>query len=500
MIATLLVTFASGSTYYVSLAGNDQWPGRRPDSAWRHINHACSTVVAGDTVLVLSGRYQERATLRHSGAPGRLIVFKSQPRRTATTWGFDTNSPSAGSYTRIEGFTVEWDTALTGWRDYGIFISSNNVEVVDNYLYDLRRTAIQGNWSQPWTRNAYISNNKISRCQAGIGAVGTNWLLEDNEVERLFQYGRGDCDYTRFFGDSIIFRRNYFHGTHPDSIGSAHVDCFQTFDNNGEHAAYVTIEANRGYDYHQGFMGEAHYYHNSHDIVFKNNIFARGWAWGLCVQDIANVKVFNNTFAYIRWHGAGFSGPYALGGTVRNNVFFNTNTSYWWADTAQASGDYNLIFGASQPTVLGPHDIMNQDPQFVDSINNDFRLRPLSPAIEHGDSLMEVRSDIIGTYRPQGSRWDMGAYEYVPTEVRGENGFIHRSFKHLVIVPNPFVSYTTVLGCGNEEFVLFDVSGRKVDRCRGDRVGVNMMPGVYFLKASDSNDLPIARIVKVRSQ
>jgi hypothetical protein len=419
--------------------------------------------------------------MRHSGSVNNVIVFKAQPRRTATTWGFDTNSPGAGSYTKIEGFNVVWDTTLTGWRDYGIFISSNNVEVTDNYLSNLRRTAIQGNWSQPWTRDNVIAGNRIFHCQAGIGVVGTNWLIEGNEVEKLFYYRSGDCDYTRFFGDSIVFRRNYFHGTDPDSIGTAHVDCFQTFDNNGEHACYVTMDGNRGYDFAQAFMGEAHFYHTSHDIVFKNNVFARGWAWGLCVQDIANVRAVNNTFAYIQWHGIGFSGQYAQGGVVRNNIFFNTNTSYWWADTAQATGDYNLIFGADDPTVIGSHDILNQDPLFVDSVNNDFRLQSASPAIDHGDSLLDVPDDIIGTIRPQGSRWDIGAYEYIFTGIKSDASLEGTPARRLIICPNPFAHFTRILGHENERFIVYDISGRKAGIYDGNNIGRNLKAGVYFV-------------------
>jgi len=488
----LFVACLYGTTYYVSVSGNDSWPGTSPDSAWRHINHACSTAVAGDTVLVLPGLYQERVLFIHSGSPGQKIVFKSHPRRSATTWGFDTNSPTAGSYTRIEGFNIVWDTTLTSWRDFGIYITSDNVDVVDNYISNFRKTAIQGRWSQPWTRNIYIAQNKIFHCQMGIGVQGTNWIIEDNEIERLFYYRPGDCDYTRFFGDSIIFRHNYFHGTDPDSIGTAHVDCFQTFDNNGEYARYVVIDGNYGFDFAQGFMGEAHFYHNSHDIIFKNNIFARGWAWGLCVQDIANVKAYNNTFAYIRWHGIGFSGQYAQGGEVRNNIFFNTNTSYWWADTATATGDYNLIFGASPPTVVGPHDILNQDPKFIDSLNNDFRLQPNSPAIDNGDSLLEVLYDIIGVSRPQGPKWDIGAYEYYTGGITDNKDIGTR--KRIRIAPNPFSEFTWIISSSNKEFIVYDPAGRRIKIYKNSKVGADLNPGVYFIR--DGNQF--YRIVKIR--
>lgn len=410
-----------------------------------------------------------------------MIVFKSEPRRAATTWGFDTNSPDKGSYVRIEGFNIVWDTTLTGWRDFGIFINSNNVEIVDNYISHWRKTAIVGYWGgEP--RNIYIANNKIFHSQSGIWVNGINWFVENNEIERLYDYGNGDCDYTRFFGDSITFYGNYFHDTNPDSVGSAHVDCFQTFDNNGEHAAYVTIEANTGFDFHQGFMGEAHYYHTSHDIVFKNNIFARGWSWGLCVQDISNVKVLNNTFAYIQWHGVGFQGQYAQDGVVINNIFYNTNTSYWWSDSAQATGDYNLIFGASPPTQMGLHDILNQDPQFVDPGNYDFYLQPGSPAIDNGDSLFEVTHDIIGTPRPQGTKWDIGAYEYVSSRIKEKYVDIEKNVREISTIPNLFIRDITLYNIKDKEFILYDFSGRKIKKYRNSYFGAELKSGIYFIK------------------
>jgi len=491
---SLFSAIVFGTTYYVSVSGNDYWPGTSPDSAWRHINHACSTAVAGDTVCVLPGDYNERAILRYSGSANQQIVFKSQPRRTATIWGFDTNSPNNGSYVRIEGFNIEWDTSLTGWRDYGIFISSNNVEVVDNYIENFRRTAIQANWSQSWPKNIYVVGNRIFHCQMGIGVQGTNWLVENNEVERLYYYRPGDCDYTRFFGDTIVFCNNYFHGTDFDSIGSAHVDCFQTFDNNGEHACYVTMDRNWCFDYHQGFMGEAVYYHNSHDIVFKNNIFARGGAWGLCVKDIANIYALNNTFAYITWHGIGFSGQYAQGGVVRNNIFFHTNTSYWWADTAQASGDYNLIFGASPPTEVGPHDILNQDPQFVDSVNNDFKLQPTSIAIDHGDSLLNVLYDILGVSRPQGPKWDIGAYEYFSGGIEKNCSSDNHFKKNPVITPEPFTHYTQIIGFEKSRIFVYDITGRLLGVYPGNKIGGDLEAGVYFVDVANK----FYKIIKVK--
>jgi photosystem II stability/assembly factor-like uncharacterized protein len=67
----------------------------------------------------------------------------------------------------------------------------------------------------------------------------------------------------------------------------------------------------------------------------------------------------------------------------------------------------------------------------------------------------------------------------------------------LNIEPNPFVSYTTVHGYKGENFALYDISGRLVSTCRGNRIGEGLCAGVYFVMPENKNLKPV-RIVKVR--
>jgi hypothetical protein len=280
--------------------------------------------------------------------------------------------------------------------------------VIDNYFYDLDSAGVAGD-----SIGAIIQNNRIYHCQAGLTISGANWLVEGNEVERLYQYGEGDCDYARFFGDNHLIRHNFFHGTLFNEIGDAHVDCFQTFDNNGEYAHHVVIDGNICYDFHQGFMGEAAYYHDISDITFSNNIFAHGGAWGLCVHQIENVTAVHNVFADIAYHGAGFRD--GATGFIWNNIFYNAGSNYWASDGGSVEGSHNLLFSSEGDIDPGdfPTDLVNLDPLLIDPASDDYHIPGDSPAIDAGLNA-GVTSDLEGNPRPQGHGYDIGAYEFTP--------------------------------------------------------------------------------------
>jgi hypothetical protein len=398
------------ATYYVDQnhpQASDDNPGTE-SLPWLNIQKAADTVWAGDTVIVKPGFYKERINFenRTRGAPGQVITFKAQPRRSATMWGFYTRY---AHYLRMEGFNITTDPSLTGWTEQnGVFISSDHVQVVDNYLYNLESAAVGGT-----SVGAIVADNRIYHSQMGLVIAGSGWLVEGNEVERLYDYGGGDCDYARFFGDDHVIRGNFFHGTSFNEIGDAHVDCFQIFDNNGEYAHHVTVDGNVCYDFHQGFMGEAAYHGNISDLVFENNIFAHGGAWGMCVHQIQNVTAVHNVFADIQYHGIGFRD--GASGVVRNNIFYDAGSNYWASDGGSVVGSHNLLYaseGLIDPADF-PDDLVNLDPHFADPAGDDYHILAGSPAIDAGMNV-GVATDLEGTPRPQGSRPDIGAYEFTP--------------------------------------------------------------------------------------
>jgi hypothetical protein len=434
---TRVTAHLAGETYYVDQgnpAASDSNDGSQT-APWLTVGHAAEVAVAGDTVFVLPGYYPERVVPLNSGSAGNQLTFKALPRRSATLWGFYTVN---SDYLTIEGFNITTDDSLTGWTEGpGVFIRSNGVEVVDNYFYEIEDTAIQGYWHEPFPEDALIASNRIYHVQMGIGVTGFDWRVEGNEVERLYNYGGGDCDYSRFFGEGHVITGNTFHGTDFDEIGDAHVDCFQTFDNNGEYIRDITIENNRCSDFHQGVMGEAAYYRNSSGLLLQNNIFMHGGAWGLCLYQIQDITVVHNVFSDIRYHGIGMRD--GANGTVTNNIFYDAGSNYWADSGGSLTGSHNLLYQTDGTIDAAdfPQDLVNLDPLFVDAAGDDYHLTPDSPAISAGTNV-GTPYDLDGHPRPQGGGYDIGAYEFVPaltlTSAAG-NGSITLNWSVNVTVP-----------------------------------------------------------------
>jgi hypothetical protein len=66
----------------------------------------------------------------------------------------------------------------------------------------------------------------------------------------------------------------------------------------------------------------------------------------------------------------------------------------------------------------------------------------------------------------------------------------------LIVLPTPFASFARVVGHETEQFSLYDISGKRVATCRGDRVGEGLAPAVYFIKSGAGGESQ--RVVKTR--
>lgn len=119
--------------------------------------------------------------------------------------------------------------------------------------------------------------------------------------------------------------------------------------------------------------------------------------------------------------------PTGSGITVKNNIFSSKRTAAGCTAldvNISFTHDYNLFSAAGYDPGSEPNKV-TADPLFVNAGAANFALQASSPAVNAAAPTEEaafaafqarygfsIRKDFAGTARPQGTRWDIGAYEY----------------------------------------------------------------------------------------
>src|SRR5271168_4518979 len=139
-----------GSSFYVSPTGNDANSGSLA-SPWRTVQHAADRALAGSTVNVRGGTYEERVNINASGnASEGFITFRSYPGETAILDAehLAPNSRSGvltihdKSYVRIEGFEIRnYRTAEHRLTPMGISVTGagSHIELLKNNVHHIEQ-------------------------------------------------------------------------------------------------------------------------------------------------------------------------------------------------------------------------------------------------------------------------------------------------------------------------------------------------------------------------
>jgi hypothetical protein len=155
-------------------------------------------------------------------------------------------------------------------------------------------------------------------------------------------------------------------------------------------------------------------------VTIRNNIIYKSAASGISLTGATagvinqDIKIYNNT---INANNQGIMIGVSNNVVVKNNLVFGNQTSNidYWSST-NIIRDYNLYSPAAGSAGEGSHSLIVQDPTVLTTfdVNGDFQLKTNSPAINAGTDLSGTgfSDDFSGALRPQGSAWDIGAYEY----------------------------------------------------------------------------------------
>ena len=424
-------TAGTDKTHYVATNGDDTDPGTS-GQPWRTIQKAASSMGPGSTVIVLPGDYPERVQVTHSGASGSPITFKAQG--TVTMKGFTVKA----DYISIVGFDIS-NTASSSADAIGIYVMGSFCDIEDNYIHFATQGGIMlwansGEYAR--TSNCIVRNNRLYRNgMMGISVMGQDHLIEDNEIWGTIQYHPNwnnppswvDADGITFFGSGHTIRHNYIHDIHygiPENP-NPHIDCFQTF--GGDKIAGHDILFDGNYCDNPDTLpelslaGKAFQVEGgAYNLVIRNNVTVSNLV--AIFKSSHDITIVNNTF--IGNPDSEFSQGIQLKDspdiTIENNIFAyqENGTGSIWPDSASQSGltaGYNCVYRSQGDPwrAPDPNDIWGIDPQFVDEGEGDYHLQSGSPCIDTGYDFGDtVPKDFDGNHRPQGSGYDIGAYEH----------------------------------------------------------------------------------------
>ena len=171
-------------SYYVSVSGNDTNPGTLA-LPWRHIQFAMSNanVVAGSTVYVLNGVYNEKVTFPNSGsAGGGYIVLQNYPGDAPVIDGTGLSisgttalvTMSNRSFVKLIGFEIRNFIKSPGGSGVpvGIYMKGggNHIEIRNNKVHDIQNScescnahgiAFYGSNSTTSINNIIIDGNEV---------------------------------------------------------------------------------------------------------------------------------------------------------------------------------------------------------------------------------------------------------------------------------------------------------------------------------------------------
>ncbi|MGZ5056223.1 MAG: choice-of-anchor Q domain-containing protein [Methylobacter sp.] len=417
VLLTCSTTAALASTTYYVDVNNSNASDTNPGSQalpWKTIGKASTTMAAGDTSIIVAGTYNEGISTQRDGASGSRITFKAAG--VANISGVNINH----SYITIDGFTI---------KNMEIGITNGNYcEVLNNHVSG---GAIHFNYQYSPT-GCLIKGNHLDAVVSPSGDApqieifGTNHIVDSNEIGPS-----SDIDAFRIWGHNHIIRNNYIHDITYSPGSLAHMDGFQTFGDNGWESYNITIENNKFINSQgQLFNTSQDNVTGIHDYIVRNNVFAhfgQNANFGLPNFYFYNNTLYDTGILYLVTGGSGqpFNATnvvvtnnilIGVGGCSNNqldNVYNNPSNLL----LTRSNNFYSTCTGApmidfNQTPLRDPTGINGGTINFTSVSTNDFTLKSPSPAIDAGVTLSGFNYDLSGTVRPQGSAWDVGAFEY----------------------------------------------------------------------------------------
>jgi hypothetical protein len=354
--------------------------------------------------------------------------------------------------------------SIRNTREMGIRVTtSNQITIQDNVIDYVQCSSGIASWLSD---QVIITRNKI--VNAHISPVGEGLCGHEESLSVAsttnFEVSYNDVSmngYPAYLGNEGIdikessqngkVHHNYIHDFGPDTGGALYIDGWKAGLNGTPILSTIDVYNNYVANTASGIVVGSEEGGTVEKINVYNNVVYNTGAVGIGIPrripaDTSvpegmkrQINIFNNTVYKARWNGG--AGIYITSsriseiGIMNNIVHFNGYNGTITAGSAdvlsnnKVTASNNLVYGSKNcandypncvhiidvsGSTLYPqiHTNFNNDPLFISITEPNLRLSAGSPAINRGATLNLLNDDYDGVSRPQGSAYDIGAYEY----------------------------------------------------------------------------------------
>jgi uncharacterized protein DUF1565 len=456
----LLVWAASAQashTYFVSVAGKDANVGSQV-APWRTIQHACTKVAAGDTVLVETGVYHEAVTILRS------MSLQNAPSAKPVIDGTGVAVPSSNaalvliggvSNVVVQGFEIRnYKTTNSNLVPAGVFvhgacnavtIRNNLVHAIENDGTDASRInafgiAVYGDSTAGAITNLVITGNQVYETKTGnsetvnVDGNVNGFSITNNLVHDVDNIG---IDCIGFEGVSPIASEDQARNGLVSGNTVYNVTSLKNPSYGGQQSAdgiyvdggkSIVVERNIVHNVDIGIeVASEHGGKVASDVIARNNLIYLSNVVGLSIGGYSasvggtlDCSFVNNTFFENDTTNSG-SGEFQIqfhttGNVLKNNILYSSAQGIFISEATSAApglvSDYNLYYTTGSPSwswgpstyadlksyVKGSKEDSHSkfaSPDFANSAGRYFNLGSASPALDAG---VDLGASLVGLY------------------------------------------------------------------------------------------------------
>jgi hypothetical protein len=541
-IFTLISTVLGQTTYYVNYTnGMDGNLGTEESSPWKTLTQVNSfSFLPGDSILFKCGETWRGQLLPKSGSSINRIVYGSYGNGDLPNLQQSYNMNLESDWTVQDGNI--WECTTLSPTDVGNIIfdnedhagikkmNINNLQEQDDFYYKINT----GELSIYSEKNPAIVHS-IVECALRehiVDFTNCSYITFENlalKYGAAHGFGGSEVNYVTIKNCKI----SWIGG------GDLNMDGEIRYGNGIEfwsNANNCIVENNKIWEiFDTGVTNQCLSQSTQQNIIYRNNVI---WNCGMAALEVWNRpessiidKIFfeNNTCINIGYGwsesqrtdnlGSCFAEFSSIAQTdsvvIRNNIFVNPKrffyvyhddetfqdliidyNCYYKSETLDTfnvnytTQDLILIQDFDQYKVFSNYESNSifDSPEFTNIGADPYQMTPESPCVDAGIST-NVPYDHIGTLRPQGAGFDIGAYETIPTFVPNQSIY-SSTFK---VYPNPslgniYISALEVFDTKQIEVYIFDLGGkllRNFSKELSSKISLNLPSGTYLMQVKN---------------